>query len=517
MVAIVVPLIYSWEYRHPHGWPREKGPNSNVVKVPRLRAVREAKPPSPSLRDGSCRVVMGYLFVLLLDRKQQYLCLCQAMLPCCLPYSYLLRWCTHAPRRRTAVVRRPVLSSGEPTSPLCIFVPPSPLPPPTAPPARKKQAALGEHVDLVGDNNDTEHGGVGVATSADAAAATPSVQAPPPSAAWAARRMHGTHHGSSVTRGGGGHQPPQRRPLASNATADATSTESSGGGLVAGRATVRSSTRMKVDSFAASGEGSARASRGAPARRTRPGRLTAQDGVDPADDADPASFGTTAPASDDAGDGAGGGGADGSRHWDSLSALRVAGGSAAGGGGVAGDATAAASTAKTGASRVPCGNSTAAASASETARVFGGGGGSGSGDPSHQRAPATRVVARRPSVVAPAAAASGGGKQQSFGGPGTLGGASKVGWGAHPTRVVGRQQQQHQHQRMDGGMTGRQGEEAGDRRQEAVPMRAAVSASVSVVLDRRGVLRQVRICMMACTIKERSTSKQQMHQACRTR
>eukprot|EP00903_Cladosiphon_okamuranus_P018792 g17287.t1 len=360
--------------------------------------------------------------------------------------------------------------------------------------AENPQVALGEHKHgcLVGDNDDDdiEHGGV----AADAAAARPGttdLQAPQPSAASTTRRMHGTYHGSSAPNGGGGYQPPQRqrRPLASDATADADSTERSGDGLVAGRAAARSSTRMKVkvDSSAASGEGNARVLRGAPARRTRPGKLTVQNGVHPPSPGDDAGDGD----GDDFGASGGGDGADGSRYWDSLSALRVADGGAAGGVRVAGDATAAsaASTAKIGAFRVPRVGITAATSASETARVSGGGGGSGNGEPSHQRSPATRVVARRQVAVAPAAAAGGGGDRQGFGGSGTLGAASKVGRGAQLTRVVGR----HQQQRLDGdgGMTGRQREEAGDRRAEAVPMRAVVSPSVSVVLDRRDVLRQM--------------------------
>ena len=248
-------------------------------------------------------------------------------------------------------------------------------------------------------------------------------------------------------------------------------------------------------SAAAPGEGGSarvlRAGGGASARRARAGRLAAQDGVDPAVDADHASYDAAADAGEDD-DAVGGGGADGDRNWDSLSALRVAGGGAAG---VGVDATAAVATAsKTGASRVPRGSNAAAAGASETARVFGGGGGGSSSEPAHQRAPATRVVARRPSVLTTASAPGGGADKQSLGGAV----ASKVGRGAQPTRVIGRQHQQHQQQqRLDGGMTGRQGEEAGDRRAEGVPLRAAVNASVSVVLDRRDVLRQVRVHTMA--------------------
>eukprot|EP00752_Nemacystus_decipiens_P012648 g11203.t1 len=353
--------------------------------------------------------------------------------------------------------------------------------------AEDPQPALGEHVHLDGSNNGTDYG---AANDAATAAATlgaadlstgngDAVQGPPPSAASAARLTPGTHH------------PPQRRPSA--ATADATATEepSSGAGPVAGRGAARSSARTKADgsAAAASGDGSARVLRaggGAPARRTRAGRLTARDGVDPAGDANPAFQSTaSAPASEDAAAAAAVSGADGCKNWDSLSALRVAGGGVARSGG---EPAAVAATAKMGACRVPRGGNAAAAGASETARVLGG---SGSGEPSHQRAPATRVVVRRPSVVAPASAAGGRADQQGFGGSGAIGGALKVGRGVQPARVVGRQPQQQQQQRLDGGMTGRHGEESGDKRAEGVPMRAAVSSSVSVVLDRRDVLRQM--------------------------
>lgn len=236
----------------------------------------------------------------------------------------------------------------------------------------------------------------------------------------------------------------------------------------------------------------ARAGGGAPARRIRPVGPAAQEGAGLA--ADSAFFGTTSigegTGTADADVGGGGGAGGGVKNWSAPpSALRVAGGSGVAGGGNGGDNSATATTMVSGAFRVPRGGNAAAGAAAPSATaVFGSmsDGGGGVGDPSHQRTPATRVAARRPSVAGAEE------EQQGFGGssgPGSV--ASKAG---RAVRAAGRHQQQPQlqPQRFDAGAVERQGGEAAGKRAEGAPMRMRAGVAASVVLDRREVLRQVR-------------------------
>ncbi|CAM9196819.1 unnamed protein product [Ectocarpus fasciculatus] len=363
--------------------------------------------------------------------------------------------------------------------------------------AEDPQPALGEHPeDLDGDNGSDIAGGGGATTpgSADLSASHSSrsnLQASSSSsgsaaaaatAAAVARRVHGTHHGgssssSSTSSGGGAHQFAQRRPASA-------AFDGEGGLAAAGGAARSSSARVKVDRGAAAaaaggGGGSGRVLRpggGAPARRARPpGRVAAaHDGMlDVAADSNAFSFGSG--SAFDAVGGGGGGNGDGSKNRSASSALRVAGG---GGGGSEGEAATMTmpATAKSGAFRVPRGGASEAMTRVPAAA---------SGDALHQRSPATRVVARRSSVVP---AAGGEGEPQGFGAPGAVGGVSKAGRGVQPARVVGRQQQQQQ--RLDASAAGRREEEAGESKADGGGAMRAVAAA-PIVLDRRHVLRQM--------------------------
>lgn len=352
-------------------------------------------------------------------------------------------------------------------------------------------------MDPDGDYRENDSGVAASAADADLPpSANDGVNAPSSSPAVpTARRVHGTHYGSSATDVGNGHhfstQGAQRLSVvavsASAASAFAAA-ESTGGGVV-GRGPMRSSTRVKVDRATASGEGGCggsstrvvRAGGGAAARRTRHGKSTVATTPGGADFA-------TDGAGDDRASG-GGGNVDGTTSWNSSSAVRISSNGVSGGGGGNGDN--AAVSAKPGAFRVLRGGTAAAVASSVGAneRNHGSGsagGASGSGDPPHQRSPAARVVARRPSVVAPTSAAGAEGEHQGLGGSGVLGGAPKVGRGVQPARVVGRHQQQRSDAGAGAGSIGRRRDEAGGR-----GVVEGVAVAASVILDRRDVLRQV--------------------------